>query len=117
MPKITENILEETALGWLAEFGYSILHGPDLAPGMPEAERDDYRQVFLLERLRKSLTRINPDVPEVGIQEAIRKITVTESPDLIVNNRSFHRLLTDGVDVEVPANNEYGDPPCQGVAS
>ncbi|MBN4079621.1 type I restriction endonuclease subunit R [bacterium AH-315-C08] len=108
MPKLTENILEETTLGWLDELGYAIFHGPDLAPGMPDAERDEYRQVFLLQRLKESLTRINPDVPEVGIQEAIRKITVTESPDVIVNNRSFHRLLTDGVDVEVPSNDDYG---------
>ncbi len=108
MTKITENTVEEATLAWLGELGYGILHGPDLAPDTPDAERDEYRQVFLLDRLRKSLACINPDVPGIGIEEAIKKITGTESPDLIVNNRSFHRLLTDGVDVEVPAKDEYG---------
>jgi type I restriction enzyme, R subunit len=106
--KITENTVEEATLAWLKELGYDILHGPDLAPGTDDEERDDYQQVFLLKRLQKALARINPDVPEIGIQEAIKKITVTDSPNLIVNNRAFHRLLTEGVDVEVPANDDYG---------
>ena len=54
------------------------------------------------------MSQINPDVPAVGIDEAVKKLLVTDSPDLLVNNRSFHRLLTDGVDVEVPSNDEYG---------
>ena len=32
MPAITENILEETCLPWLAELGWSTLHGPNVAP-------------------------------------------------------------------------------------
>ena len=49
---ITENILEETCLECLAELGWSILNGPDLASGMRGAEREDYRQVLLIGRLR-----------------------------------------------------------------
>ncbi|RJP89641.1 MAG: type I restriction endonuclease subunit R [Desulfobacteraceae bacterium] len=105
MTAITENILEETCLGWLAELGWSILNGPNLAPGMPGAEREDYRQVLLTGRLRNALARINPDVPESGIEEAVRRIAGVGSPDLITSNRAFHRFLTDGIDVEVIGNN------------
>ena len=35
MTGITENILEQTCLEWLAELGWTVLHGPDLAPVMP----------------------------------------------------------------------------------
>ena len=108
MSRITENILEETCLSWLTELGWEILHGPNIAPGLPGAEREDYGQVLLLDRLRDALVRINPDVPADGIDEAIRRIVLTESPDLIIDNRAFHRFLTDGVDVEIAANDEYG---------
>ncbi len=64
-------------------------------------EREDYGQVLLVDRLRDALTRINPDVPSSGIEEAVRRIAGIVSPDLVVSNRAFHRLLTDGVDVEV----------------
>jgi len=40
------------------------------------------------------MVRINPDVPD----DDLRQVTRTDSPSLIVNNRAFHRMLTDGVD-------------------
>jgi type I restriction enzyme R subunit len=108
MGNMTENILEETCLYWLEELGWNTIHGPDIAPDMPDAERDSYSEVILKDRLRTALSQINPDVPAVGIDEAVKKLLMTDSPDLLVNNRNFHRLLTDGVDVEVPSSDEYG---------
>src|SRR5690554_5394221 len=98
MSNMTENILEETCLYWLEELGWNTIHGPDIAPDTPDAERDSYSEVILKDRLRTALSQINPDVPAVGIDEAVKKLLVTDSPDLLVNNRNFHRLLTDGVD-------------------
>jgi type I restriction enzyme R subunit len=108
MPAMTEELLETTALAWFAELGYQILHGPDLAPDGSSPEREDYRQTFLIGRLRQALERINPGIASAGIDEAMRRILSTPSPDLMTNNRVFHRLLTDGVDVELPASGEYG---------
>jgi type I restriction enzyme R subunit len=108
MTTMTENILEETCLYWFDKLGWNIIHGPDIAPGTPGAERENYSEVILKGRLRTALERINPDVPVVGIDEAVKKLSATDSPDLLVSNRNFHRLLTDGIDVEVPANDEYG---------
>lgn len=34
----TESVVEEVALAWLGELGYSVLHGPDIAAGEPSAE-------------------------------------------------------------------------------
>jgi len=108
MPKTTENLLEHTVLGWLAELGYQTASAPEFAPGTPRSERDDYRQVVLTGRLREALWRINPDAPPAAIEEAVRKVILYPTPDLLANNRAFHRLLTDGVDVEVPAESGYG---------
>ena len=64
--------------------------------------------IFLLDRLRDALTRVNPEVPSAGIEEALRRILAVGGPDIVSNNRAFHRLLTDGVDVEVPSLDGYG---------
>jgi hypothetical protein len=36
--KFTESIVEDAALAWLEGLGYTVLHGPDIAVGMPVDE-------------------------------------------------------------------------------
>ncbi|MDX9980496.1 MAG: HsdR family type I site-specific deoxyribonuclease [Lentisphaeria bacterium] len=98
-PKSTESALENAALDWFGELGWATAFGPDLAPGGSAQERDDYGQVVLVERLRAALARVNPGLPAVAIDEAVRKLRRLESPSLIESNRAMHRLFTDGVDV------------------
>jgi type I restriction enzyme R subunit len=43
---------------------------------------------------------LNPDLARATIDDAIRKITRTDRPSLVENNRIAHRYLTDGVPVE-----------------
>ena len=52
--------------------------------------------------LQSALRNINPNIPPDAIDGAFRKITRTESPSLIENNRRFHRMITYGVAVEFP---------------
>ena len=44
---ITEHDVEHTVLDRLADFGWQIAYGPDIAPDAPNAERTDYGQVML----------------------------------------------------------------------
>src|SRR5262245_4223508 len=97
---VSESLVESAALVWFGGMGYDVLHGPDIAPGEPAAERSDYAEVILEGRLRSALARLNSNVPEPARDEALRKVLRTETPSLIENNRRFHKLLTDGVDVE-----------------
>jgi type I restriction enzyme, R subunit len=97
--KITESVVEQTTLAWFESLGYAVESGPSISPGEPGTERGDYDQVVLLGRLQTALENINTNIPPDAIEEAVRKITRTDSPSLIENNRRFHRMLTDGVDV------------------
>lgn len=108
MSALNENVLEQACLEWLGELGWKLAYGPDLSPGGSFCERDDFRQVVLLGRLRSALERINPEMPPAAIEEAVRKITIPKSPDLLINNRQFHHYLTDGVDVEIAADSLGG---------
>ena len=96
----TESTVEEAALEIFESIGYTILHGPTIAPGEMFAERTDYSDVVLVERLRKALIRINSEIPIEAIKEAIRKVLHPDGPSLIENNRRFHRFLTEGINVE-----------------
>ena len=40
--KFTESIVENAALSWMDELKYSVLHGPEIAPGELHAERADF---------------------------------------------------------------------------
>ncbi len=55
MATMTESDVEGAALAWLAGLGYAVLHGPDIAPDMPAAERRGYGEVVLAQRLRDAL--------------------------------------------------------------
>jgi len=97
--KMTESDLEQTALTWLDSLGYQIRTGLDTGPGEPGAERSDYKQTVLEGRLRRAIESINPQLPPGAVDDTVRKITRPFSPNLIENNRTFHRMLTDGVAV------------------
>ena len=102
MNAITESTLEQTAIDWFKQLKYDYAFGPDIAFDGPNPERDEkanYTDVVLVGRLRDMLVRINPDIPNEAIDEAVRKIIRPENPSLIENNRNFHRMLTEGVSV------------------
>ena len=98
--KIYESDIEEASLNWLADLGYTVLHGPDIAPDMPNAERSTYNEVTLTRRLRDAVAYLNPETPVDAQEEAIRKVLTPDSPALIQNNRAFHLMLVEGIEVE-----------------
>ncbi len=100
MSRITESHIEAATLGWFTDLGYSVLHGNQIAPGEPSGERTTYGDVVLVGRLRDAIDRLNPHLPPEAHEEALRKVLQPQSPALLVNNRAFHRMLRDGVEVE-----------------
>ncbi len=63
MTGFTESVVEQAALAWLESIGWPVKNGAAIAPGEPAAERDDYGQVALAQRLRDALARLNPNLP------------------------------------------------------
>ena len=98
--RFTESVVEQATLSWFEELGYAVAHGPSIAPGEPEAERNSFGDVVLVGRLRDAIDRLNPDIPAEAREEAFRKVLRPESPSLVGNNRAFHSMLRDGVEVE-----------------
>jgi len=100
MTRLTESTVEAAALGWLEAAGWRITHGQDIAPDTPRAERTDYGEVVLAQRLRDALARLNPGLPAEALEDAFRKLTRPEGAELVQRNRTLHRALVDGLTVE-----------------
>ncbi len=107
MTTITEADVEATALEWLAGVGWWVAHGADIAPDTPGAERYDYGQVVLERRLREALARLNPSLPVPALDDSLRRLTHPEGATLEARNRSFHRMLVAGVNVEYRADHGF----------
>jgi type I restriction enzyme R subunit len=102
-----ESTVEQAALAWLEGAGWRVAHGPDLSPVVDTpnlslflSERESYAEVVLAQRLRDALARLNPALTAEPLEDAFRKLTQPEGADLIQRNRTLHRLLVDGVNVE-----------------
>lgn len=98
-----ETVVEKAALGWFESQGYDTRRGAGVSPGAEEPLRETYEQVVLERRLKAALRKINERLPEDAIEQAVRVVTRPPEPTLPQNNRWFHGLLTDGIDVEYRA--------------
>ncbi|MBU5316519.1 type I restriction endonuclease subunit R [Clostridium bornimense] len=94
-----EDHLEQAAIEILQELGYSYAFGPDIAYDGDCAERFNYKDVILEQRVKDALFSINRHLPEEALEEAYRKIITFNSPVLVDNNKDFHKLLVEGIDV------------------
>ena len=125
MKPITENKIEIFAIEVLQSMGWEYVHGLAIAPGSEQAERENFEQIILVDRLRKSVAVLNPTIPHDAQEQAIQKVLRIYSPELLHNNETFHQLLVEKVkipyqqdgfersyevalmDFENPLNNEF----------
>ena len=103
---MNEDKVEQNALEILASMGWQIIHGPDILT-IPEHEGERLPTDAALEsRLRRALVTINAGVEQSAVDEAVKKVLRSNEPDLLHDNRQFHQLLFDGVDIETRAGDE-----------
>jgi type I restriction enzyme, R subunit len=96
---ISEDHIEQIIIQEFIELGYSYVNGADISPEGIAQERE-YDEVVLKTRLSNAIAKLNTTVPAEAQEEALKKVLRTDSPNLSQNNYTFHKYLTDGVDVE-----------------
>ena len=95
MTKIFESDIEKLTIEILKEQGYTYL-----TPEEQETERRDLSSVILKRRLSNAISKLNPEIPEDVGEQAMREVFELKGQNLLENNKHFHRMLTDGIDVE-----------------
>jgi type I restriction enzyme R subunit len=106
LENFTEDKLEEAAIEILGELGYEYVFAPNISCDSEYPERKDYKDVILEQRVKDALYKINRGLPQDALEEAYRKLITFNSPVLEDNNRHFHRLLVDGIEVSFRENDE-----------
>lgn len=97
---LNEDSVEQYAIDLFQGLGYDYIHGSIIGPGGTREERTSFRDAVLVERLRVALARLNRDLPASGLEDAVRKVTIHDTADYILNNKRFHEYLVEGVPVE-----------------
>lgn len=100
MDKLNEDKTEQYTIKLLEKIGYSYIHGVNIAPNSDKPERQNYHDVILKNRLTHAINTLNPHIPLEAREQAQRLITTISSPDLINNNETYHKYLTEGIDIE-----------------
>jgi len=103
---INEDQVEQLAIEWFKELGYDYLHGYNIAPDSEYPERKNYQEVLLSKRLHVALKKLNPTLPSSALDEAVHILQKPQHATLIQNNRAFHKMLLQGIPVDVKSNGE-----------
>ena len=87
----------EQVLGWESVVAWNWEEfGPDGTLG-----RADTKQAVLHRDLRAALERLNPGLPALAIEKALRKLSVYDvTRSAVQHNRDFYRLIRGGVPVQ-----------------
>jgi type I restriction enzyme R subunit len=99
MPPIFESDIEQFVIELLEHQGYAYL-----APEQQEQERANLGEVVLSKRLKYAIDTLNPTIPDEAKELALREVLNLPSQNLIDNNETFHRMLTEGIEVEFMAD-------------
>jgi type I restriction enzyme R subunit len=101
MNKITENEIELFAIELLEKQGFEYIYAPNIAPDSESPMRESFEDVILKDKLTNSLTTINPTLEFDQIEYAVKQCQRLNSTELLSDNETFHKMLTEGITVEV----------------
>lgn len=93
-----ESNYEKSVIELFQIMGYRYVYGPDV-------ERNFHLPLYEAE-LISALYRLNPSVPEAGIQDALYKLKNFENAELIQKNELFMSYLQNGIEVKYFDNDE-----------
>jgi len=100
------NLTEQSLIEWLQSQGYEHVYGPDINPGQPRAEREDFRGVVLKDRLLGAIRRINPSLPAEQAEMIVKEISDYSHSDLVLGNKELYSWITNGKKISWRENGE-----------
>ncbi len=99
MTKLFESHIEEFMIELLQNEGWEYLSSE-----AQEKERPSSSDVVLKERLKRAIDNLNPRISEDAKAQALRQVINLPSQNLMDNNEAFHKMLTEGIEVEIMGN-------------
>ena len=94
---LAESTVERLAVDAFAALGFAKLRGVEIDDAGDRTRPDSS---LLPTKLANAIRKLNPALPADTVEQVVRTMQRPPHPTLIENNRWFHALLTDGVEVE-----------------
>lgn len=112
MPNLfSEDDIERTLLGRLHEqYGYEVLNCMTAQPGdlQDGSGRRDKRDVILGDRLHAAARRLNPQIPDAELEQALAQFAERrQAMTLVAANRELDALLRDGIAVRYQQDGQW----------
>lgn len=90
-----ESEIEKLTIELLQAAGYKFI-----SPDQLEAERQNFSNVVLVDRLKTAIEKLNPTLPQTCKDQALRKVLSIPSQNVLENNELFHKMLIEGIQTE-----------------
>lgn len=90
-----KQLVENRMITQLSELDYEYFHGPSL-----DSERESKGEIMLKDRLKKSISRLNPWISDNNLAKVMRSITHIESTSLMEANQNFHEMIVNLISVQ-----------------
>lgn len=97
---VNENAYENSVIELFENIGYTHVYGPDI-------EKRDFTSPLYDDVLVNALYKINPQLPESAINEAIFKLKNFENAKLVQKNALFMDYLQNGITVRYSEKGEH----------
>lgn len=104
----TSSVPVPDLLTWFEVIGYNVLLEADISSKFKTDHfaGETCSKLIIRHRLCNALKQINPNIPDSAIAATIALITFPKNSHVLENNICFHKLLTEGVDVEYRVNDQ-----------
>lgn len=100
MAYIDEDDVEAALLDQFAKLGYECIVAAEAGPDGRSPERMSYTDVVLMKRLSRAVARLNPHVPDMQRQDAMKSLEAASPLALVHENKRIHHLIVDGIDTQ-----------------
>ena len=99
-----EENYENSVIKLFEEMGYTHICGYDVSR--------DYKCPLYMDELENALYRLNPNLPEIALREAMEKITHFENAETVQKNELFTDYLQNGIDISYTHNGQQKSAVC-----
>lgn len=103
---LSENTIETYAISILQKLGWQYTHGDTIAPKGETPWRQGSDEVVFSPLLRDAIARLNPELPDVAVEELLAQLTRQGISTLCRQNASFYDKLKYGVGISYNKDGE-----------
>lgn len=106
MLNINENTIEQSTISTLQSLGWRYVYGKTILAGLENAWRERSSEVIFQPILSEAITKLNPQLPSLEVENVVRLLCKAENGDLLEQNKQAYDWLRNGVKITYQQDGE-----------